>query len=139
MGKVQKQGQKATPAAIVHHQEQVVTYQGPVPPPAIMEKLEAILPGAADRIFTMAEKEQDAAHEHQRHHNANAQALIRNEHWQNIFALACAFVISMTFAICGTILIMHGHTMAGGGLVGATLLGVTGSFLARWKQRQNNK
>lgn len=33
-------------------------YSGPVPPPAMMQQYEAALPGMADRIMTMAEKEQ---------------------------------------------------------------------------------
>jgi uncharacterized membrane protein len=38
------------------------TFQGPVPPPVILEGYERIHPGATNRIFTMAESEQ--AHRH---------------------------------------------------------------------------
>jgi uncharacterized membrane protein len=38
------------------------TYQGPIPPAKEMAAHENVLPGAADRILRMAEKEQD--HEH---------------------------------------------------------------------------
>ncbi len=137
MGKLQKQAKKGE--ATIVHQEQVVRYQGPVPPPAIMEQLESIMPGAADRIFTMAEKEQAAAHEHQRSYDANAGALIQTEHRQNTLALIFAFVLCLTFSVCGTLLIINGHEVAGGSLIGTTLLGVTSSFLARWKARQNGK
>lgn len=34
-------------------------FSGPLPPPEILESYEKTLPGAADRIFTMAEKEQE--------------------------------------------------------------------------------
>jgi uncharacterized membrane protein len=41
--------------------QQVVTaqYQGPIPPPAYLEAYERTVPGAADRILTMAEKSLD--------------------------------------------------------------------------------
>ena len=34
------------------------TFSGPTPPPEILREYEAILPGSADRIFTMAEAQQ---------------------------------------------------------------------------------
>ena len=139
MASPQKQKAKKNEAAIVHHQEQVVHYQGPVPPPAIMEKLEGILPGAADRIFSMAEAEQKAAHEHQRNQDAGTIHIIQNEHRQNILALVCAFIVCIVFAVCGTILVLNGFVKTGGGLLGLTMLGVTGSFLARWKHRPLTK
>jgi len=33
-------------------------YQGPIPPPIMMQAFEQILPGSADRILSMAEKQQ---------------------------------------------------------------------------------
>lgn len=39
------------------------TYSGPIPPPEALEKYNNTLPGAADRIITMAEKEQQNRYE----------------------------------------------------------------------------
>lgn len=39
------------------------TFSGPLPPPSIIAGYEDILPGSADRIFTMAENEQKHRHE----------------------------------------------------------------------------
>jgi uncharacterized membrane protein len=44
----------------------VAAYQGPIPPPAQLERYEQIQPGAADRILRMAEKNQDAQIEQSR-------------------------------------------------------------------------
>ncbi|HLG16488.1 MAG TPA: DUF2335 domain-containing protein [Blastocatellia bacterium] len=38
-------------------QEVIVKYEAPLPPPGMMEHYERILPGSADRIVTMAEKQ----------------------------------------------------------------------------------
>ena len=38
------------------------SYSGPLPPPVVLQQYEEVLPGMADRILAMAEKEQDARH-----------------------------------------------------------------------------
>ena len=39
------------------HQHTEVSFSGPLPPPGVLEGYEKILPGSAERIFTMAEKQ----------------------------------------------------------------------------------
>ena len=39
-----------------------VSYEGPLPPSGEMDRYEVILPGAAERLFTMAEDEQKNRH-----------------------------------------------------------------------------
>jgi uncharacterized membrane protein len=41
-------------------------HAGPLPSPEMVERYELVLPGAFDRILTMAEKEQQAGFEHNR-------------------------------------------------------------------------
>lgn len=42
--------------------ERVVMYKGPLPPPALLEQYEKVVPGLANQIFEMAIKEQDHQH-----------------------------------------------------------------------------
>ena len=44
--------------AIVHQSQRSI-FQGPLPHPEILAKYDSILPGAAERILVMAEKEQN--------------------------------------------------------------------------------
>ena len=39
------------------HQHTEVSFSGPLPPPGVLESYEKVLPGSAERIFTMAEKQ----------------------------------------------------------------------------------
>ena len=39
------------------------TFAGPLPPPETLQGFENVVPGAAERIIIMAEKEQDARHQ----------------------------------------------------------------------------
>lgn len=48
------------------HIQQTSFHSGPLPPAAELQQFDSILPGLADRIVTMAEKEQSNAHELQR-------------------------------------------------------------------------
>lgn len=43
---------------MVRHQTEI-SYSGPLPPPSVLEGFERILPGAAERIFAMVEKQVD--------------------------------------------------------------------------------
>ncbi len=44
---------------VVRHQSSSLAFSGPIPPPEALEKYEHILPGAAERILSMAEKNND--------------------------------------------------------------------------------
>jgi uncharacterized membrane protein len=46
----------STGASLVHQRTEM-SYSGPLPPPNVLEGFEKILPGAAERIFVMAEKQ----------------------------------------------------------------------------------
>lgn len=53
------EGEAVTPSrgSSLVHQRTEVSYSGPLPPPNVLEDYERILPGAADRIFVMTEKQ----------------------------------------------------------------------------------
>jgi len=49
------------PSAVLGHQlvAQVTqeTYQGPIPPPSLLQEYDAVVPGSAERILAMAERQ----------------------------------------------------------------------------------
>lgn len=109
-------------------------YSGPVPPPEIMEKLDQILPGSAERVFIMAEKEQNAIIEDRKQTQDREDRQVKNAHSESLTALWMAFIICLVFVGCGTYLVMNGHEKTGLGLLGTTLVGIISSFLYRWKK-----
>ncbi|MBY6208781.1 MULTISPECIES: DUF2335 domain-containing protein [Halomonas] len=106
----------------ISFQAQHITHSGPVPPAAEIARYEQILPGAADRIFTMAEQEQQHRHQEEKDQNeANARiananvrasdsnvraqdasiAEIRRGQWM-AFTLGLVFLaITLTFGLRG--------------------------------------
>lgn len=62
----QKMEISSTGSAVVKRGEQTIqVHEGPLPAPDTFEGYERILPGSADRILCMAEKEQAARHKAQ--------------------------------------------------------------------------
>lgn len=102
---------------------EAIIYRGPIPPPETLSRFETVVPGAAERILRMAEKEQDM--------NIKAKKDTHNEH---LTALWMAFTICIGFAAGGTILVLNGHEGIGAAMVGAELLGIVSSFLKHKKE-----
>lgn len=104
-----------------------VTYSGPLPPSAEMERYESITPGAADRILTMAEQQQRHRHIQETQENeANLRIADSNIRTQdaNIQEIRrgqwMGFILGLAFLGVTTTLGLHGHEIA------ASVLGLGG-------------
>ena len=95
-------------------------WAGPVPDPRTLEEFEQILPGSADRLVVMAEKEQAYRHEIGR----RRLAIITRGQWLGfaigVLGLAGAVVVALSV-----------DPWAGAALGGASLAAIVGAFLAR--------
>jgi uncharacterized membrane protein len=105
------------------------SHSGPLPAPEDLAEYDAVCPGAANRIITMAESNMD-------HRQSMEKTLINSEYglrtrgqWLALVALfAMLGVIAFTFWL--------GQPIAGSVLGSATLIAVTGMFLGR--DRENS-
>lgn len=119
--------QPANPQAdvVLHSQQSVETttsWTGPIPPPDVLERYEATLPGAADRIMSMAEMQ--LAHRIQLE-----KKVVGGDSSRSYLGLAAAFVLSLV-AICGSILvIVQGHVWAGVTIFGIDIVALAGIFV----------
>lgn len=110
-------------------------YTGPVPPPEILEKMDQAFPGAAERIFAMAEKEQDASIEDRRCQQHRADQIEKDRHREQMTALWMAFGVCIVFVTAGCLMVFWGHEKIGATLVGTTLAGVIYSFLVAKRKK----
>jgi uncharacterized membrane protein len=101
--------------AIIHAQ---LEFSGPLPPPQILGQYDEVLPGAAERILRMAEKQQD-------HRIGVDQSGIRRANW----GLGAGYSLSVMGLISTTFLVMHGHDVAGSVLGGSTFLSLVSTFV----------
>lgn len=110
-------------------------YQGPIPPPAVLEHLERVVPGAAERVLAMAEREQAEYHAHFQRVDELGLNTERDTHRENITALWMAFALCLFFSGCGTLLVLRGFVELGVTMIGVTLVGVVGAFMRALRRK----
>ena len=101
----------ARPEAIVVSER----FKGPTPHPAVLHQYEQVLPGSADRVFTMAEKALD----HQI-------AMERDESRRATLGLKLAALIALAVLASAVVLVTLGQTSWGVGVI----VGETGVLTA---------
>lgn len=97
-------------------------HKGPIPPADEFRKYEEVLPGSADRILTMAEKQ--SAHRQTMENRAISEG-IKSSNRGQIFG----FIIAILVILLGFWLMMNGKDGYGFSLMIAELVGLVGLFI----------
>jgi uncharacterized membrane protein len=114
-----------------------VELSGPIPSPAVLGQYERLVPGTAERLIKMAEKEQNHRHEmDMKVASAQINDLRRNR-LENNLGQVFGLVIGLTAIMAGSFTAIKGSQLAGGligtagvaGLVSAFVLGKDGKPL----------
>lgn len=92
-------------------------FSGPIPPPSIIEDYERILPGSADRIIAMAEKQS-------KHRQKMEGIIVNSESRDSLLGIICAFLIGIS--CIGAAVFMVYLVPKSAGAISASVLGVTG-------------
>lgn len=107
-----------------------MSYSGPLPPADQAAAWDAVVPGAADRILAMAEKQ--LQHRHELEKTTIGGAATRAK-----WGLWLGFVISLVVIGVGTGIILSGHTWEGTTIMGVDVVSLAGVFVyGRYEQRQ---
>ncbi|WP_191117111.1 MULTISPECIES: DUF2335 domain-containing protein [Vibrio harveyi group] len=107
-------------------------YSGPLPPPSMLEGYDRVQFGFAERIVSMAEREQE--HRHQLE-NRGVQGAIDKDKRSQRYALGIVIFLA---SLCGG-LIFAGHDIAGSVLGGTTLVGTVALFITGKRDSKSNK
>jgi uncharacterized membrane protein len=103
-------------------------HSGPLPDPETLQRYENAIPGAADRIFKMAEKEQTNRHDHM---NRELKAKFLAVFLGQTFA----FLLGLCGILSGAYLVVHDKSVYGLSFFIASLGGLCGIyFVNRQKQ-----
>ena len=102
------------------------SWSAPLPPPDALERYEALIPGAADRIFKMAENAQERRYASDRMSLEIIRMNLVRRSWRSYLGMALGFVLAMTGIICGTYLAANGHSASGMALFVASLASLVG-------------
>ncbi len=93
-------------------------FSGPLPPPDLMDRYERILPGASERIFKMAEKEQE-------HQHALEKTLPEIAKRGQLFG----FMLGLSGIVGGVVLVAMGMSIAGFGVFLLSLGSLLGVYM----------
>ncbi len=112
-------------------------YSGPLPQPAMLKGFEEIVPGAADRILSMAEREQAHRHafleEKLKQDGKELEGLLR----ANKISQRQAFVLVLALIGAGCFLTYLDHTAVGMTIFGTTIISVASIFIVGFVKNKN--
>jgi uncharacterized membrane protein len=129
------QGQPSpqTPLAIPVVSQIKVTYSAPLPPPAMLEHYERILPGAAERIFGQWERQSS-------HRQDIEKLALKDDSKHQSIGQHYAFILSALVILGSLILIWQGKSMTGLILILGNLVTLAGMFVyGRYSSEQGRK
>jgi uncharacterized membrane protein len=115
---------------------QIVSHTGPMPPPEQLREYESVLPGLADRIVQMAEREQNQRHAMQRATILGSQEITKRGQQYGLAVAVIVLVVAM-------ILVLTGHDKAGMVLASVDLVSLVAVFVvgrvasSREEERRN--
>lgn len=104
-------------------------YSGPLPPPSLLRDYDEIVPGSADRIITLAEKQSN----HRRELEA---ARIHADIGMSKTGMWLGFVLALVFIVGAFVLIALGHTLEGFAAAAVPIAAIVGSYLFTRRDKQ---
>jgi uncharacterized membrane protein len=104
-------------------------YTGPLPPPEALKKYEEILPGAAERIMCMAEKQAQ-------HRQKLEEMIVRANNRDSLLGLIFGFIIGLATIGGGLFCILKGYQWSGAFLGLSGLTGVVSAFIYGSRQKR---
>ncbi len=105
-------------------------FHGPIPPPSILNEYEKLLPGSADRILSMAEKE--TQHRHKMETKAIDAEIegLKNEASDTKRGQCFGLFIGVTAIISGAYTSVHGYPWSGTFIGAGGVAGLVSAFIA---------
>lgn len=98
-------------------------YSGPLPPPELFVQYEQVLPGAADRILAMVEKQSQ-------HRQTKELIQVKSESRDSLLGIICALIIGLSVIAGGVCIAIIGKQPWPGMAFGATsIAGLVGVFI----------
>lgn len=104
------------------------SYSGPLPPPGMLEHYNNIVPGAAERILSMAEKQSE-------HRQKLEEKIVNSETSKSFLGLWFAFFVVMASLLVGGFLIINDKEVFGLVSMAGPLSVIVGMFIYREKNK----
>jgi uncharacterized membrane protein len=118
--------------SLTHIQAKLETHSGPLPPPAVLAGYDQIVPGSAERIIAMSERQSE-------HRQSLEKQVINSDIRQAWGGMLCALVIALAGLAVAAYCTINGHDQVGGIIGGATIVSLVGTFVYGTAQRKKEK
>jgi uncharacterized membrane protein len=109
-----------------------VQFSGPLRPPEMLRLYDAVLPGSADRIIRMAEKEEV-------HRHGLESSVVRSEILKSYAGTACGRIVALTGMGISGYLLNEGHTIGGSIFAGVPLTGLVTVYVVGSNHRRKER
>jgi uncharacterized membrane protein len=115
--------------AVMARQTTLVHHQGPLPPPDLLKQYDEVVPGAAERIISMAENQAQ-------HRQELEASVIRTDNLKSILGMVFGFVIALVGFGGGLYAAFAGQPFWGGAVSIGTLTSVVIAFIYGTRVRE---
>lgn len=120
------------PIATQQFQIQAQQFSGPIPPPALLGQYEEILPGMADRILQMAERQES-------HRHGIEKQAVTAEINRGYLGMASGFLVAICGLSIGGILLYGNKVVEGSVFAGVTLVSLVAVFVYGANKRSRER
>jgi len=107
-------------------------FQGPIPPPEVIKGYEKVLPGSANRIIAMAEKEQDYRHQF-------SSIIVKSNVFTERLGLGAAFTLALVLSVGSIGLIYNDKNIEGLAIFIVEIVTLAGLFLYRQNRQEKRR
>lgn len=100
----------------------ILSFQGPIPPPMLLRQYEDVVPGSADRLIRLTEKQTD-------HRIDMERTIVKGRVGLSVRGQVMAFVLSVFFGVIALWLGLEGHDRLAGTIAVTTIIGLAVVFV----------
>lgn len=104
------------------------SFSGPLPAPEDLEKYDRIVPGAAERILKMAEKEME-------HRHSNENSLTKGIVWTTALSIVFAFFVAIALAVLSFYLAYKGSYATCASVAVGSIAAVISAFMYKSRNK----
>jgi uncharacterized membrane protein len=116
-------GEESRSLLQISRQQQITqSFSGPLPPPSVLREYNEIIPGLADRIVALAEKQTE-------HRIGIETKIIESDISQSRAGLVCGITVAIMCVGAGMTCILYGHDWAGTTLATGAVGGLVYTFI----------
>ncbi len=108
------------------------SYSGPLPPPSMLKAYDDVIPGAAERILALAERQ--AAHRQK-----IESTVVRGDTMRSWAGLIAGAFVAVLFLGVAALLVSTGHDLAGVAIGTTTLVSIVGTFIYGTESRRRER